>query len=358
MNLPSFLIAVVAFLLNCSWCLAEPLRIGVIVPLTGGLSEYGAAFRNGVNLAEAEDKDMSRKVRFLFEDSQYDNRLALTAFNKLSGPGGCTASFVWGSGPSESLAPLAQRRGYPLITIGEHTAALGRPSVITFTNPSVQFSSPLAKVLQMRGYRRIALVMTQITYFETLASNLKETLLPGQELSVISLHQPTDNDFKTTIARLRAAKPDALGVLLSSGQVSQFYRQLEAQNLKLPTFGSDIFESSTEIQQSGPGMNGALYAHNLAREDFRDRYISAYHSDAQLPTASRGYDFANLIAVAAESLKAVSGDNLLRSLEQMPPQRGASGEYKFVNSPVYGKYFEFPVVVKEIHNGKPRILKD
>ncbi len=339
-------------------CLAEPLRIGVIVPLTGGLSEYGIAFRNGVSLAEADNKDMSKKVQFLFEDSQYDNRLALTAFNKLSGPGGCTASFVWGSGPSESLAPLAQRRGYPLITIGEHTAALGRPNLITFTNPSVQFSSPLVKILQKRGYRKIALVMTQMTYFETLASNLKDALLPDQELSVISIHQPTDNDFKTTIAKLRAAKPDALGVLLSSGQVSQFYRQLDAQNLKLPTFGSDIFESSTEIQQSGPGMNGALYAHNLAREDFRDRYISAYHSDAQLPTASRGYDFANLLASATESIKAVSGDNLLQSLEQMPPQRGASGEYKFVNSPVYGKYFEFTVVVKEVYQGKPRVLEE
>jgi branched-chain amino acid transport system substrate-binding protein len=358
MKLPNILIAIIGFILTGSSSVAEPIKIGIIIPLTGGLSEYGMAFQNGVKLAEEIDKGISQKIRFLIEDSQYDNRQALTAFDKLSGPEKCPIVFVWGSGPSEAIAPLAQRKHLPLITLGEHTAAVGRPNVITFTNPSSQFTSSLAKVLQGRGYKKLALVMTQITYFETLSTNLKDSLASDQELNVIGTYQPTDNDFKTTVIKLKAAHADAVGIYLLNGQVSQFYKQMKSQNIELPTFGTDIFESSSEIKNSEPTIEGALYAHNVVIDKFRKRYISTYGTDVQLPTAARGYDFANLVANLAASLPPEPGNELLRRLEQTPPQQGASGEFKFVNSPVYGKHFEFPVAVKEIRNGGPKIVTE
>jgi ABC-type branched-subunit amino acid transport system substrate-binding protein len=351
MKIITSLICLLSIFTSACEAIALPIKVGVILPLSGGLAEYGSAFRNGINLAQDSSPNIAQAVNFIFEDSQYDNHRAIAAFNKLSAPKNCSLAIVWGSGPSESLAPIADKRGFPLMIIGEHTAAIGRSSVITFANPADQFARALAHTLQSRRYKKIAMVTTQITYFETLTKSLKENLSPDQELNIIGAFQPSDNDFKTTIAKLKTIKADALGIYLLNGQVSLFYKQLEEQKLRLPTFGTDIFESTTEIANSLPGIEGAFYAHNTVSADFKARYISTFASDAHLPTAARGYDFANLVANLVGSTAPTTSDEILRRIEQTGARHGASGEFEFANSPEYGRYFKFPVVIKEIKNG-------
>ena len=348
------------------WCLftlqivsAETLKAGIILPLSGGVSEYGVAFKNGVQLALDENKKINHRVTFVFEDSQYDNKLAISGFQKLIASDKCQLVFVWGSGPSEALAPLAERQSFPLITLGEHDAAVGRSHVLTFTNPSTQFSEMLVRYLTKQGYKKFAIVMTQITYFETLSNTFRDNLNPDQSLSIVNTHLPGDNDFKSSIAKIVKDKPDALGVYLLNGQVSAFYRQMAEQRLEIPTFGTDVFESATEIKASAPRIEGAVYAHNLVSEDFKKRYREKYHNDIHLTTAARGYDFANLVGDTADPLLPELGRNIFEKLTKIEGSKlGASGEYRFKSSAQFGKRFEFPIVVKKIVNGKVTIVRE
>lgn len=240
-------------------------------------------------------------MRFIFEDSQYDNKLAIAAFNRLVEVERCAVILCWGSGPSEAVAPVAERRKVPLFTVGEHTAALGRTFVINFTNPSGQLSAALARVLHTRGYQKLSLVMTDITYFRSLSETLRASLAPGQQLRVVATYAPSDSDFRSTISKLKTLESEAVVIFLLPGNVSQFYRQMGQQALQVPTFGSDIFESASEIRSAGPAMEGALFAHHMVSDDFRKRYVIAFGNDVHLPTAARMYDFAELVLKEANS---------------------------------------------------------
>jgi branched-chain amino acid transport system substrate-binding protein len=354
----ALLSAVVFFLMIITPVCAAPVRVGVIAPLSGGLADYGTALRNGFALAEQDAAKDKSKIEFLFEDSQYDGKRTLAAFNKLVESDRCVAVFVWGSGPSEALAPVAERKRVSLFTLGEHTAAVGRPHVINFTNPAIQLSSLLARYLRAEGRRKLALVMTDITYFQSLASTLRMSLSDDQHLTTIDTYLPSDNDFRSTISKLRAGHFDSLGVFLLPGQVSQFYKQMRQQNLSLSTFGSDIFESSQEIRDAGSAIEGAVYVHHGVSEDFRHAYVAAFERDLHLPTAARGYDFARMVFQVSDSAASEQGKHLLSKLEQLSPYHGVSGAARFVNDPQYGKRFEFPVVVKQIRGGKSVVIAE
>jgi ABC-type branched-subunit amino acid transport system substrate-binding protein len=64
--------------------LAAPIRVGMTLPLTGKLSSYGVAFRNGVELFREENSNAVSQVTFIFDDSQYDGTKVATAVRKLT----------------------------------------------------------------------------------------------------------------------------------------------------------------------------------------------------------------------------------------------------------------------------------
>lgn len=61
---------------------AEPFKVGVIVPLSGPLAEYGMAIVNGITLAKEQYPEKLKSRDFSIEDSAYKTTQALAAFNK------------------------------------------------------------------------------------------------------------------------------------------------------------------------------------------------------------------------------------------------------------------------------------
>ena len=45
-------------------------KVGLVLPLTGAIAEYGIATRNGIELARTERGDLFKSVQFAYEDSE------------------------------------------------------------------------------------------------------------------------------------------------------------------------------------------------------------------------------------------------------------------------------------------------
>lgn len=86
-----------------------PLRVGLVLPLTGVLAEYGQAFQNGVNLALSDSSEVAKNCTFISEDSKYDSKTAVAAFHKLTSSN-LSVVYNWGGPTSEALAPLADQK--------------------------------------------------------------------------------------------------------------------------------------------------------------------------------------------------------------------------------------------------------
>jgi branched-chain amino acid transport system substrate-binding protein len=333
-------------------------QVGVILPLSGPLAEFGEAAKNGLLLATQEHPERFKSIRFVFEDSRYDPKTSISAFYKLARDPNTALIYNWGTATGEALAPIAEAQRVPLIT-NSQTPSISerRAHVLRFINPAEDFSKAILNALRSRGHRRFAVVKAELAYINDLLDGINENLRDGETLEVLETVATDEQDFRSTIAKVKTKDFDALGVFLISGQISQFYRQAEAQALAVPTFGSDFFESESEIAKSGPGIEGALYSNIIVSEEFREKYQKTFSNDTHLTYASNAYDFAMLTAQIFE--RQTSSKNpleLLAAYQQVQDQPGTSGRYGFIESANNDKFFAFSVGVKEVKGASIQVV--
>jgi len=332
----------------------EKFKVGAVLPLTGALAEYGLAARNGIDLAKQRHPELFTNLEFAYEDSQWDPKSAVAAFNKLVQINKVSIVFNWGNPTSEAIAPLAESRKVPLIVMSlDPVSAKGRTHVIRFINPASDFSKRLAQYLKAKGYKKLGVVMSQNTYVQGLLDGLKANLASDQEVTTIATFNLSDMDFRSAVLKAKSGSFDALGVFLISGQVSTFYRQLKQQQVKTPTFGTDFFESPVEIQSAGGAMEGAVYPHLGISTQFEAQYKEKYKNDYQIAYAGNAYDLAVMLGTLFNS--ASSGLGSEKILETLKSDKsslvGVTGAAKYQHSSDGDSYFEFPIQLKRVENG-------
>jgi branched-chain amino acid transport system substrate-binding protein len=332
----------------------EKFKVGAVLPLTGALAEYGVAARNGIDLAKEQHPELFTNLEFAYEDSQWDPKSAVAAFNKLVQINKVSMVFNWGNPTSEAIAPLAESRKVPLIVMSlDPVSAKGRTHVIRFINPASDFSKRLAQYLKAKGYKKLGVVMSQNTYVQGLLDGLKENLANDQHVTTIATFNLSDMDFRSAVLKAKSGSFDALGVFLISGQVSTFYRQLKQQQVTTPTFGTDFFESPVEIQSAGGAMEGAVYPHLGISPHFEAQYKEKYKNDYQIAYAGNAYDLAVMLGTLFNSASSgLSSEKILEALKSDKSSLvGVTGAAKYQHSSDGDSYFEFPIQLKRVENG-------
>jgi branched-chain amino acid transport system substrate-binding protein len=332
-------------------------KIGVSLPLTGAFAEYGAAVKNGIELAQRDEPQKFKELRFLFEDDQYQPKNTVTALNKFVDADQIDLFLVWGNEPALAAAPVSEHRRIPTVVIAQHPkAGVGYHYVLRFINPAADYSSALLKELNQRGLKDLAVIKSEISFFNILLDELAKRQDPGQSLKIIAAFPPTETDFRPIILRLKAAKMDALGVYLTPPQVIQFFRQARELGYKPVSFGATPFESRAVIEGARGLMEGAIYSQLHVEPSFRGHYLQFYSDDFQQAYAGNAYEFAKLAAELFGTNKPGSAEEILSRLESVKPRNGVLGPYRYRTSEQAGKYFEFPVAAKEIVGGEIREL--
>jgi len=339
----------------------SPLKIGAILPLTGVTADYGESIKNSIEMAQADHPHSAGSLEFIFEDASYDAKQAVAAFHKLVNVEHVDLVYVWGVAFCKAVAPLAEAHKLPMIgQCIDPEVGRGRAFVLRFMNHTDQYLSATVKYLDKKNYHRLAIVVTENAYLEEMLAALQRTLTPSQSVSVLHRSTATDMDFRTAISRLRSNSYDAVGVFLSSGQIAAFHRQLREQALTIPSFGTNYFESLSEIQSASGSMDGAIFANNEVFAPFIERYRARYGKISQIGFGSLAYEFAVTIGKISSALPAKqrTGAMILAKLETLPPQAGvAAGPYRFKNDTQVGKFAEFPIAIKEVRGADFVVLE-
>lgn len=346
-----------AFFLNASLALSEnlQLKLGAILPLTGGAAEYGVAVKNGFILAKETEPQLFKNIEIKFEDSKFDGKGAISAFNKLSTIDQVDLIYAWGAGPVQALVPVAERAKMPMIAAtAEQAATKGKQYVLRFNYSSGAYAKRLIEALRSRHIKKIAIVAAEIPYYELVIAGMKGCLKSDESIDVIASVTQSAVDFKSEITSFsrKIKNYDALGVFLLTGQIATFYQQAHSLNLSIPTFGTDFFESADEIAKSGAGIIDAIYPGMKISDDFSDRYAKRFGTVIQIAYAGSAYDSALLIA---KSFNNDHGGNLLEAIKKQSPLRGVSGVYTF-NDSDQGSGFDPELVIKKIDNEGIQVL--
>lgn len=356
----------VVFILTGSSALAAEglgrvFRVGAIVPLTGALADYGAAVRNGFELARGDYADNFRGIEIVYEDSGYDGKTALNALNALIARGDIDLYYVWGVTPNETLLPVLAARQLPVISeTSLKSSLIGRPLAVRAAPTGDMTARVLSEELLKRGYRSVGMLVVDIPYYRDIVDALRRYLAKGgASLEVVDSIAPELTDFKTLIAKLRSQNHAVLGVFLLPDQIVTFYRQAETLRFKVPTFGASIHDNQELIKQAGSGAEGALLIGYDVTDAFRSRWVKVFGSDARMGSGANAYDTAHMIADLFGSgvgLRLSAADTIAR-FKEVKLRHGVSGDFGFADTSDGGKHFDFPLSGRIVRDGEIVVAK-
>jgi branched-chain amino acid transport system substrate-binding protein len=326
-----------------------PMRVGILVPLTGPAAEYGVAIKNGFELARSKSIDKDGNCNFSFDDSLYDSKQAVISFRRMAAER-YSLVYTFGGPMGEVLAPIAEKEELPLITDSiDPAVSVNRKFVSRYANSYNELGSILAEALKKRGVKKAAIVYVENAYINAVIKGLNAGAVErGIEINIIGSVTGDQADLRTLLPKVAHAQFDAFGNFLFPGQISNFSRIMKPYlNGKL-IFGGDFLESPVEIEAAQGVLDGAIYPNNLVSPDFREEYMIRFKSAAQIKFAAEGFDVGNLILDRiCKSRKRLSAEEVLDRIYAPEARVGAQGKTEFIRTSEGDKYFRAPVEIMQ-----------
>ena len=326
-----------------------PLKIGMIIPLTGDAAFWAEAFKNafelGASKLSAEDR---ARFEVLYEDDALNPAKTISALSKLQQFNGANFFVTMSSATSKAIAPLLEQQKKTLIAIASDAEIVrNRKYAFNFWVTPEAEAVVMIKALNHRKIKKIAIFTTEHT--GTLA--VRDTFLAaakGQFEVIVNDNVPQDvKSFKEYISKLKSQQVDAILPLVFPGQMGIFTRQVRELGIQAPFIGFETLEDEQDVKTSNGAMLGAIFATAATVDkNFLTEYKSKYPA-ASLFSAANGYDLALLIGKA---LKTLSKDGQIDLVElnqyfaTLKDFSGAMGTYSSTGD----NRFSLPAVLKTV----------
>src|ERR1700677_815707 len=249
----------------------EPVTIGVSGPLTGHNAQYGAQWKKGFDLALEEINSKGgvkgHPLTYDFEDSQSDPRQSVAVAQKfVSDPKIVVEAGDFSSTASMAASPIYQRAG--LVQFGftnSHPNFTKGGDFIWSNSVSQADEQPrLAKYAADLGFKRVAVLYLNTDWGRQSQKILSEAAKgDGLEVVASEAYQPDEKDFRSTLVRVRDAKPDAIVLISYYADGALITRQIRTVGLTTPIVASGSIYSPKFIELAGDAANGVFTETNF-----------------------------------------------------------------------------------------------
>lgn len=347
-------------ILDSEVALAETVKVGVPIPLSGIRADGGQYGKNGLQMALEEiNRDSSRKFKleFLYEDTQYNPRLAVTAFHKLKNIQNVKYIIgLFGSSEVLAVAPLAEQSKTLLITPSAQSDEISSAGdyIFRLNHNSAQEAPFFADFVskKMRGTRLHFLVI-QTAFSPSYLKNFLPTLAArGKQAGETLEFDPAVTDLRPQLLRIQARQPSDIMLLATPTHIGLALKQAAEMGIAAQ-FYSIASEGPEIVRQAGSAAEGLLYPYSYDSQAQASRvktFVQKYSERfGEIPdyTAPNSYDAAYILS---ECLEKVGDDadavkNCLYGLGEYP---GASGTFSFDKN----GDAERKLLIKTVHNGK------
>ena len=247
-----------------------PLKIGVIIPLSGAAGPNGKHVLSAIELQAAKINEAGgingRKIEVISKDDQSTPATGVSAANDLVSQKVDVVMGGWNSPVTLAIQPILVRaKVMNITTIPQNSAILGGAddAAVRMNAGNAVGGFVAAKYLTgTLGAKRIGLLLQNDAYGKDAGDRVRKNLPAGVEVVTEQVFAYTDTDFRVSLSNLQAAKPDAIfsaNAAESSGQPA-LMKQLSQLNLGVPYFAGTGTVSQTVIDVAGAGANGAYSA--------------------------------------------------------------------------------------------------
>jgi branched-chain amino acid transport system substrate-binding protein len=327
--------------------LAEGLKLGALIPLTGGLATYGESSLNGMRLAAEEANAangvLDGEVELVVGDTQTRSQPAVDGANRLVGVEG--VSGLLGALSSGNTVPVATSvaavEGIPQIS-----NASTAPTITTLDDDDFLFRTVpsdaqqgvvLGDLVREEGIERVAILYVNNDYGQGLAESFEASFAEGGgTVTASAAFEPNKASYRGELSNVSSDSPQALlliaypddgGLLILRQSLEEgfFERFVFTDGMKATQVASDFGEFVEGAFGTAPKA-----AESEEAEAFATAYQEAYGELPPLPFIDSAYDATMLLMLAAEHAGAADGEAIrdsLREVANAPGEKVGPGEF-------------------------------
>jgi branched-chain amino acid transport system substrate-binding protein len=311
----------------------ETVKIGLILPMTGGQASTGKQIDNAIKLYMQQNGDTvaGKKIQIILKDDAAvpDNtkRLAqeLIVNDKVN--------FIAGFGVTPAAlaaAPLATQGKIPEIVMAAGTSIITErsPYIVRTSFTLAQSSTIIGDWAVKNGIKKVATLTSDYAPGNDALNFFKEHFTAGGGQIVEEVKVPLANpDFAPFLQRMKDAKPDAMFVFVPAGQGGNFMKQYAERGLDksgIKVIGPGDVMDDDLLNGMGDAALGTVTAHlysaahpSAMNKAFVAAYKKAFNSRPGFMAVS-GYDGIHLIYAALKKTAGkTDGDALVEAMKGM-----------------------------------------
>ncbi len=320
---------------------AEPIRVGLSGPFTGGSSPMGVAMRDAIRLAADEINRaggvLGRPVQLVERDDEAKNERGAQVAQELIHREKIVATVgIINTGVMLASARFYQEAKIPVITPGPTGSQVTRlfPPPEYTENYVFRISLPdhiqadmiAEEAVVRRGYKKVAILADSANYGQLGREDLSASLAKrGVKPVAVEKFNVKDVDMTPQLLRAKSAGAEAILTYAVGPELAQIANGMAKLGWKVPMIGSHTLSMPNFIETAGPNAEGAVFPQTFVPgltakgNAFMDSYKKTYKVDRifGLGWAAPGYDCMYLLAAAIRQAGSTDGAKIRAALENL-----------------------------------------
>ncbi len=337
----SLLLAATTFLTGAAYA-ADPIKVGLSGPFTGGSSSMGVSMRDGVKLAVDEINKaggvLGRPILLVERDDEAKNEVGVQVAQELINKEQVVATL----GFINTGISLASQRFYQEAEIPVFNN-VSTGSVITkqflppehknnyvfrnAANDTIQSAMIVEEAIGRQGFKKPAILSDSTNYGQLGRADI-ETALAAKGVKPVAVEKfnVKDTDMTAQILRAKEAGADVILTYAIGPELAQIANGMSKLGWKVPLIGSWTLSMASYIDTSGANGEGALMPQTFIqipntpkRAAFIAGYQKMFNVD-RMPSpvsAAQGYDSVYLLVAAIKQAGSTKGPKIREALENL-----------------------------------------
>jgi branched-chain amino acid transport system substrate-binding protein len=303
----------------------QEVKIGAILPLTGGISSVGEAMHRGLQMAVDDTKHIS--VKLIVEDDATANRIrAVSSAKKLAGVDKVDIVFNAYASTVSAFASVLKNAGVPCLVLWDSNRSLQKlgSHIIGFGFESELAGQVMADFSRHKlNHKSVGIVNFHDEWSEVITAAFEDRFKQsGGRISLREQVNGDTTDFRTIMTRLKSLKPDAVYLPLYGIGLQSAIKQARAVHFEGDILSADSFVDADISATHGASEGVYLTQIWLQDSDFARKYETRFGqaeiSGTNLGYVALAYDAVMLIdALAAKIIQsgaAVTSETLMKQL--------------------------------------------
>lgn len=284
-----------------------PVKIGVIMPLSGQVSAFGQSGQKGLQLLEEQTNSAGgingRKVSFVFMDDENKAATSVSAAQKLI----TSDKVVAIVGPltstcANSVAPIAQKYKVPMVTGTGTNANITKAGDYIFRTCFIDpfQGTVVAKFAfgDLKAKTAAVLYNNGDDYSKGLADNFKKSFEgAGGKVVDSETYNTGDKDFNVQLTKIAGTKPDVLMLPDYYNTTAVIAKEARAMGITATFLGGDGWDSADLFTIGGSAVNNSYFSNHYSPDEntpevvqFIKDYKAKYNNEVPDAMAALNYD--------------------------------------------------------------------